>query len=135
MEAEKEGTPAYNKLHEKKSRLKQDLPAWVFSAGFIAKSEKTLKGDHRPCRAEWRKSEYAKLNGLVMLDIDHEKDPQGLFKDIVKRWENEGIVLREDEGTKVRGGENVPYLTLKMCHRPKGSYSVFYFLFLQFLNS
>ena len=98
MEAEKEGTPAYNKLHEKKSRLKQDLPAWVFSAGFIAKSEKTLKGDHRPCRAEWRKSEYAKLNGLVMLDIDHEKDPQGLFKKMVEGY-NESHNENEDENS------------------------------------
>ena len=96
------------KLHDQKGKLKAELPAWVFSAGFIAKSEKTLKGDKRPCRAEWRKSEYAKLNGLVMLDIDHEKDPQGLFKDIVKRWENEGNVLREDEGAKGRGDENTP---------------------------
>ena len=107
MEAEKEGTPAYSKLHEKKSRLKQDLPAWVFSAGFIAKSEKTLKGDHRPCRAEWRKSEYAKLNGLVMLDIDHVGAPRERFTEIVNEW-NEGNVLREDEGTKVREGENTP---------------------------
>ena len=98
MEAEKEGTPAYSKLHEKKSRLKQDLPAWVFSAGFIAKSEKTLKGDHRPCRAEWRKSEYAKLNGLVMLDIDHEKDPQGLFKKMVEGY-NESHNENEDENS------------------------------------
>ena len=76
MEAEKEGTPAYSKLHEKKSRLKQDLPAWVFSAGFIAKSEKTLKGDTRPCRAEWRKAERTRLNGLCMLDVDHISDVQ-----------------------------------------------------------
>ena len=75
---------------------------------------------HRPCRAEWRKSEYAKLNGLVMLDIDHVGAPRERFTEIVNEW-NEGNVLREDEGTKVRGGENVPYLTLKMCHRPKGS--------------
>jgi hypothetical protein len=108
------------KLHDQKGKLKAELPAWVFSAGFIAKSEKTLKGDKRPCRAEWRKSEYAKLNGLVMLDIDHITHPQSLpkggtldvarqmFGDMVKRWENEGNVLREDEGTKVRGGENTP---------------------------
>ena len=120
MEAEKEGSAAYNKLHDKKSQLKQELPAWVFSAGFISKSDKTLKGDTRPCHAEWRKSEYAQLNGLVMLDIDHMTHPQSLpkggtldvarqvFGDIVKRWENEGNVLRENEETKVRGGENTP---------------------------
>ena len=118
MEAEKEGTPAYSKLHEKKSRLKQDLPAWVFSAGFIAKSEKTLKGDHRPCRAEWRKSEYAKLNGLVMLDIDHITHPQSLpkggtldvarllFGDIVKRW-NEAHPEESNEGSLPSGGQGV----------------------------
>ena len=75
MEAEKEGSAAYNKLHDKKSQLKQELPAWVFSAGFISKSDKTLKGDTRPCHAEWRKSEYAQLNGLVMMDVDHIKQP------------------------------------------------------------
>jgi hypothetical protein len=109
------------KLHDQKGKLKAELPAWVFSAGFIAKSEKTLKGDKRPCRAEWRKSEYAKLNGLVMLDIDHIKplsnSPEGesqparaYFAKIVNEW-NEGNVLREDEGAKGRGDENVPYLT------------------------
>ena len=107
MEAEKEGTPAYSKLHEKKSRLKQDLPAWVFSAGFIAKSEKTLKGDHRPCRAEWRKSEYAKLNGLVMLDIDHVGAPRERFTEIVNEW-NEGAKGRGDENTPAADGNLVP---------------------------
>ena len=96
-----------SKLHNQKGKLKAELPAWVFSAGFIAKSEKTLKGDRRPCRAEWRKSEYAKLNGLVMLDIDHVGAPRERFTEIVNEW-NEGNVLREDEGTKGRGGENTP---------------------------
>ena len=86
------------KLHDQKGKLKAELPAWVFSAGFIAKSEKTLKGDKRPCRAEWRKSEYAKLNGLVMLDIDHEKDPQGLFKKMVEGY-NESHNENEDENS------------------------------------
>ena len=86
------------KLHDQKGKLKAELPAWVFSAGFIAKSEKTLKGDKRPCRAEWRKSEYAKLNGLVMLDIDHEKDPKGLFKKMVEGY-NESHNENEDENS------------------------------------
>ena len=84
MEAEKEGSAAYNKLHDKKSQLKQELPAWVFSAGFISKSDKMLKGDTRPCHAEWRKSEYAQLNGLGMLDVDHVENPMELFKSIVE---------------------------------------------------
>ena len=87
------------KLHDQKGKLKAELPAWVFSAGFIAKSEKTLKGDKRPCRAEWRKSEYAKLNGLVMLDIDHVGAPRERFTEIVNEW---------NEGTKGRGDENTP---------------------------
>ena len=102
------------KLHDQKGKLKAELPAWVFSAGFIAKSEKTLKGDKRPCRAEWRKAENAKLNGLCMLDVDGVSEPRKLFESFVNRFE-------EDEGAKGRGDENVPYLTLKMCHRPKGS--------------
>ena len=89
------------KLHDQKGKLKAELPAWVFSAGFIAKSEKTLKGDKRPCRAEWRKSEYAKLNGLCMLDVDGVSEPRKLFESFVKRFE-------ENEGTKGRGGENTP---------------------------
>ena len=89
------------KLHDQKGKLKAELPAWVFSAGFIAKSEKTLKGDKRPCRAEWRKAENAKLNGLCMLDVDGVSEPRKLFESFVKRFE-------ENEGTKVRGGENTP---------------------------
>ena len=89
------------KLHDQKGKLKAELPAWVFSAGFIAKSEKTLKGDKRPCRAEWRKAENAKLNGLCMLDVDGVSEPRKLFESFVKRFE-------ENEGTKGRGGENTP---------------------------
>ena len=114
MEAEKEGTAAYNKLHDKKSQLKQELPAWVFSAGFISKSDKTLKGDTRPCHAEWRKSEYAQLNGLVMMDVDHVaplnppkggKEQQGemlparaYFGQIVERWNRTSPPSGESEG-------------------------------------
>ena len=90
-----------SKLHDQKGKLKAELPAWVFSAGFIAKSEKTLKGDKRPCRAEWRKAENAKLNGLCMLDVDGVSEPRKLFESFVKRFE-------ENEGTKGRGGENTP---------------------------
>ena len=114
MEAEKEGTAAYNKLHDKKSKLKQELPAWVFSAGHISKSDKTLKGDTRPCHAEWRKSEYAQLNGLVMMDVDHVaplnppeggKEQQGemlparaYFGQIVERWNRTSPPSGESEG-------------------------------------
>ena len=107
MEAEKEGSAAYNKLHDKKSQLKQELPAWVFSAGFISKSDKTLKGDTRPCHAEWRKSEYAQLNGLVMMDVDHIKplsnSPEGeslparaYFAKIVDDWNKTSSPSGED---------------------------------------
>ena len=89
------------KLHDQKGKLKAELPAWVFSAGFIAKSEKTLKGDKRPCRAEWRKAENAKLNGLCMLDVDGVSEPRKLFESFVNRFE-------EDEGAKGRGDENTP---------------------------
>ena len=114
MEAEKEGSAAYNKLHNQKSKLKQELPAWVFSAGHIAKSDKTLKGDTRPCHAEWRKSEYAQLNGLVMMDVDHVaplnppeggKEQQGemlparaYFGQIVERWNRTSPPSGESEG-------------------------------------
>ena len=129
MEAEKEGTAAYNKLHDQKSRLKQELPAWVFSAGNIAKSEKTLKGDSRPCRAEWRKSEYARLNGLCMLDVDHLTHPQSLpkggkpemevarlvFGDIVERW-NETHPQDSNEGSLPSGGQGVGWCSAFCKH-------------------
>ena len=96
MEAEKEGSAAYNKLHNQKSKLKQELPAWVFSAGHIAKSEKTLKGDTRPCRAEWRKAERTRLNGLCMLDVDHISNPRERFKEIVENWNKTSSPSGED---------------------------------------
>ena len=116
-----------SKLHDQKGKLKAELPAWVFSAGFIAKSEKTLKGDKRPCRAEWRKSEYAKLNGLVMLDIDHITHPQSLpkggtldvarllFGDIVKRW-NEAHPEESNEGSLPSGGQGVGWCSAFCKH-------------------
>ena len=107
MEDEKEGSAVYNKLHNQKSKLKQELPAWVFSAGHIAKSEKTLKGDTRPCRAEWRKAERTRLNGLCMLDVDHIKplsnSPEGeslparaYFAKIVDDWNKTSSPSGED---------------------------------------
>ena len=85
-------------FHELKGKLKKKLPAWVFSAGEITKSEKIICG--KPCMAAWRKSEFVKLNGLCMLDIDNIKplsdSPEGesqparaCFERIVEKWNRE----------------------------------------------
>ena len=85
-------------FHELKAKLKKKLPAWVFSAGEITKSEKMICG--KPCMAAWRKSEFVRLNGLCMLDIDNIKplsdSPEGesqparaCFERIVEKWNRE----------------------------------------------
>ena len=71
-------------FHELKAKLKKKLPAWVFSAGEITKSEKTICG--KPCMAAWRKSEFVKLNGLCMLDIDGVKNPREMFEGWTREW-------------------------------------------------
>ena len=71
-------------FHELKAKLKKKLPAWVFSAGEITKSEKMICG--KPCMAAWRKSEFVRLNGLCMLDIDGVKNPREIFEGWAKKW-------------------------------------------------
>ena len=71
-------------FHELKGKLKKKLPAWVFSAGEITKSEKIICG--KPCMAAWRKSEFVKLNGLCMLDIDGVKNPREIFEEWTRKW-------------------------------------------------
>ena len=55
--------------HSDKSKLKKRLPAFVFQVGHIEPTEKLVFG--KPMKAAWRKAEHARLNGLVMLDIDN----------------------------------------------------------------
>ena len=81
-------------FHELKGKLKKKLPAWVFSAGEITKSEKIICG--KPCMAAWRKSEFVKLNGLCMLDIDGVSEPRKLFESFVNRFTEERGKRKEE---------------------------------------
>ena len=76
-------------FHELKAKLKKKLPAWVFSAGEITKSEKMIFG--KPCMAAWRKSEFVKLNGLCMLDIDGVKNPREIFEGWAQKWPSDAL--------------------------------------------
>ena len=76
-------------FHELKAKLKKKLPAWVFSAGEITKSEKMICG--KPCMAAWRKSEFVKLNGLCMLDIDGVKNPREIFEGWAQKWPSDAL--------------------------------------------
>ena len=93
-------------LHDRKSELKKELPAWVFPAGHISQSVKTKK-DGSKVRATWRNSAYIKLNGLCMLDVDDIKplsnSPEGesqparaFFAKIVENWNKTSSPSGED---------------------------------------
>ena len=75
---------AAQKLHDEKSRLKKRLPAFVFQVGYIEPTERMVFG--KPMKAAWRKSENAKLNGLVMLDVDGIENPEKRFEEIAQKW-------------------------------------------------
>ena len=78
-------TPAdRERLHQEKSRLKKQLPAFLFQVGYIEPTERIVFG--KPMKAAWRKAENARLNGLVMLDADGVENPAERFQQIVDKW-------------------------------------------------
>ena len=78
-------TPAdRERLHQEKSRLKKQLPAFLFQVGHIEPTERIVFG--KPMKAAWRKAENARLNGLVMLDADGVENPAERFQQIVDKW-------------------------------------------------
>ena len=86
--------------HSDKSKLKKRLPAFVFQVGYIEPTEKQVFG--KPMKAAWRKAEHARLNGLVMLDIDGIENPEQKFSEIVRNWneseDGKSSLSREDLG-------------------------------------
>ena len=54
--------------------LKHRLPFVIFVATY---PERSVKAGAAP--AMWRNQKYARLNGLVVLDVDHVEDPVGVF--------------------------------------------------------
>ena len=78
-------TPAdRERLHQEKSRLKKQLPAFLFQVGHIEPTERIVFG--KPMKAAWRKAENTRLNGLVMFDADGVENPAERFQQIVDKW-------------------------------------------------
>ena len=115
--------------HSDKSKLKKRLPAFVFQVGHIEPTEKLVFG--KPMKAAWRKAENARLNGLVMLDIDNIgaplNPPEGgkpeldvarqAFADVVMRW-NEAHPKEVDdcESSLPLGGQGVGWCSAFCKH-------------------
>ena len=128
--------------HSDKSKLKKRLPAFVFQVGHIEPTEKLVFG--KPMKAAWRKAEHARLNGLVMLDVDNigaplnppkggKKDPHPLnppkggkpeldvarqaFADVVTRWnEAHPKEVAEYESSLPLGGQGVGWCSAFCKH-------------------
>ena len=113
--------------HSDKSKLKKRLPAFVFQVGYIEPTEKLVFG--KPMKAAWRKAEHARLNGLVMLDIDNIgaplNPPKGgkpeldvarqAFADVVTRW-NESHPEETNQGPLPSGGLGVGWCSAFCRH-------------------
>ncbi len=59
-------------------RLKRKLPAFIFQATF---DETTSKGGKT---GRWRKQAATRLNGLVVMDVDHVDSPRGVYDSWLK---------------------------------------------------
>ena len=57
--------------------LKRKLPAFIFQATF----DETTSAKGRT--GAWRKQAATRLNGLVVMDIDHVDDPKGMFDNVI----------------------------------------------------
>ena len=115
--------------HSDKSKLKKRLPAFVFQVGHIEPTEKLVFG--KPMKAAWRKAEHARLNGLVMLDIDNIgaplNPPKGgkpeldvarqAFADVVTRWnEAHPKEVADCESSLPLGGQGVGWCSAFCRH-------------------
>ena len=115
--------------HSDKSKLKKRLPAFVFQVGHIEPTEKLVFG--KPMKAAWRKAEHARLNGLVMLDIDNIgaslNPPEGgkpeldvarqAFADVVTRWnESHPKEVADCESSLPLGGQGVGWCSAFCKH-------------------
>jgi hypothetical protein len=64
-------------------RWKRKLPAFIFMAEVMPNTGPDAKGNALP-EARWRKQSACRLNGLVMVDFDHVKNPAQVFNDWIK---------------------------------------------------
>jgi hypothetical protein len=83
-----EAIDQYRKTGE--ASLKRKLPAFIFQATFDETTSKAGKV------GAWRKQAATRLTGLVVMDVDHVEDPQGVFDNVImKECKNEknGILL------------------------------------------
>ena len=83
------------KEHEQEAaRLKKKLPAFIFQATFdVTKSKKGFEG-------AWRKQAATRLNGLVVMDIDHVTG-EGSGCAVRKVWEEACAKLSEAERERI----------------------------------
>ena len=70
--------------------LKRKLPAFIFQATFDETTSKAGK------LGAWRKQSATRLTGLVVMDVDHVKNPRGVFDNVIMKEcknVNNGILL------------------------------------------
>ena len=83
-----ESIDRYRETHD--ARLKRKLPAFIFQATF----DDTTSAKGRT--GAWRKQAATRLNGLVVMDLDHIENPLTLYQGWVDRgldWKQLGILL------------------------------------------
>ena len=83
-----ESIDRYRETHD--ARLKRKLPAFIFQATF----DDTTSAKGRT--GAWRKQAATRLNGLVVMDLDHIDSPLTLYQGWVDRgldWKQLGILL------------------------------------------
>jgi len=83
-----ESIDRYRETHD--ARLKRKLPAFIFQATF----DETTSAKGRT--GAWRKQAATRLNGLVVMDLDHIESPLTLYQGWVDRgldWKALGILL------------------------------------------
>ena len=83
-----ENIDRYRETHD--AALKRKLPAFIFQATFDETTSKTGKV------GRWRKQAATRLTGLVVMDVDHVENPQGVFDNVIIekcKNANNGILL------------------------------------------
>ena len=83
-----ENIDRYRETHD--AALKRKLPAFIFQATFDETTSKNGKV------GRWRKQAATRLTGLVVMDVDHVENPQGVFDNVIIekcKNANNGILL------------------------------------------
>lgn len=83
-----ENIDRYRETHD--AALKRKLPAFIFQATFDETTSKAGK------LGRWRKQAATRLTGLVVMDVDHVENPQGVFDNVIIekcKNANNGILL------------------------------------------